>query len=213
MDQLHVKYIEPILDIHQPRNMLEIGVLEGRHTYSLLSWCKLNGSKLVSVDPTPWQGQIPSHLKTGYKGYRYKRGHKSEAEFIVPKFIEQVFSEKLEGFWECSKSLSLNYLEHCNEVFDVVFIDGDHNYYTVLNELKLISKVLTDKGCIFIHDTANPSCAYKDYYYDVSTLPNNLDIGKQGVVTAIDDFLSLFPNYSLQILTEEFNGLGIIRHD
>ena len=36
---------------------------------------------------------------------------------------------------------SLNYLKECNEIFDVILIDGDHNYRTVSEELSHIDKI------------------------------------------------------------------------
>ncbi len=213
MEQLHKQYIEPILNELHPKKMLEIGVLKGRHTYSLLTWCEVNCCELISVDPTPWQGHIPDCLKTGAEGYKYKRGRQSEADFLVPTYIERIFSESMKKSWTCKKSLSINYLSTCSERFDIVFIDGDHNYYTVINELTLLSKLLSSEGCIFIHDISNPSCAFTDFYYDYTTIPKDLiDKEKQGIITAIDDFISLFPSFIFQTLTEENNGLGIVRH-
>jgi len=60
------------------------------------------------------------------------------------------------------------------ERFDVVLIDGDHNWYTVYNELKLIESLSRDSGqrqpIVFLHDVAWPY-RRRDLYYDPSTIP------------------------------------------
>jgi predicted O-methyltransferase YrrM len=68
--------------------------------------------------------------------------------------------------------LSVDYLrEGCPA--DFVLVDGDHNYWTVSEELRLIDRSWTDRnrrGLILIHDVEWP-CARRDSYYDPSNLP------------------------------------------
>lgn len=59
------------------------------------------------------------------------------------------------------------------EDYDVVLIDGDHNWYTVYNELKLIEKhsLKTNKlPIIFLHDTDWPF-ARRDLYFYPESIP------------------------------------------
>jgi O-methyltransferase len=49
-------------------------------------------------------------------------------------------------------------------------VDGDHNYYTVYNELKLIFQY-NKPDLILLHDTGWP-WGRRDLYYDVNTIPN-----------------------------------------
>ncbi len=54
---------------------------------------------------------------------------------------------------------------------DAYFIDGDHNYETVFNELNLIFKRCDDTTpLIFLHDLGWP-CARRDFYYNPSVIP------------------------------------------
>ncbi len=213
MNQFQKTIIEPILNDLQPKKMLEIGVLEGHHTHALLTWCRSSNCGLTSVDPTPWAGKIPEACKPGAEGYQYKRGHESEKDVLIPHCIEKIFEEGLQTHWTCIKSLSLPFLAGCQESFDVVFVDGDHNYYTVLHELTYLAALITPQGRIFIHDVTNPSCAYQDYYYDFTLIPEAFrGKDKQGIVTAIDDFLKQFPDFTYQVLTEADNGLGVIQY-
>jgi hypothetical protein len=129
-------------------------------------------------------------------------------------------------------------------MFDVILIDGDHNWYTVFNELRLIHerKLLQPGGYIFMHDVDWPY-GRRDMYYQPETIPadfrhpfaqqgivrgrshlsesegvnrefmNALGEGgpKNGVLTAVEDFVAMFPrNYRFCRVRFEF-GLGILQ--
>lgn len=56
---------------------------------------------------------------------------------------------------------------------DVWFIDGDHNWFTVFNELRLIDAIAKKNqrpAIIFLHDISWP-CARRDMYYDPQRIP------------------------------------------
>lgn len=212
MNQFQESYIVPILNQVRPKKILEIGILEGRHTYALLKWCQSMDCELTSIDPTPWIGNIPEEYKPGAVGFLYKRGHHSEKSHLLPRHIEKIFSEGLNIYWTCIKSLSLTFLAECKDKYDVAFIDGDHNYYTVINELTFLAKLLSQNSVVFIHDVTNPSCAYKDYYYDFTLIPEAFSHkDKQGIVNAVHDFIEEFPEFTYRVLTDSENGLGLIK--
>jgi SAM-dependent methyltransferase len=56
--------------------------------------------------------------------------------------------------------------------FDCILIDGDHNWYTVFNELRLIHEhgLLRPGGIIFLHDVSRP-WGRRDMYYQPDTIP------------------------------------------
>jgi len=69
---------------------------------------------------------------------------------------------------------SLDVLPGIEDVFDCILIDGDHNWYTVFNELVLIEKMglLKQSGLILLHDVAWPY-ARRDMYYDPTSIPES----------------------------------------
>lgn len=71
------------------------------------------------------------------------------------------------------RDLSLNVLPG-HEPFDVALVDGDHNWYTVYNELKLIEEIHAHdplgQPIIFLHDIGWPY-GRRDLYYDPATIP------------------------------------------
>ena len=70
------------------------------------------------------------------------------------------------------KATSLEILPELHGNFDCVLIDGDHNWYTVYNELRIISELdmLLPGGMIFFHDVAWP-WGRRDMYYQPHTIP------------------------------------------
>ena len=59
---------------------------------------------------------------------------------------------------------------------DFVVIDGDHNHFTVLGELRLLRAAWARAGeppmLILMYDTSWP-CARRDFYYDPSAVPDD----------------------------------------
>ena len=68
---------------------------------------------------------------------------------------------------------SLPHLREFGTDANLVLIDGDHNYYTVSNELELIHAAWRARdmaGVILLHDVGFP-CGDRDSYYDPATIP------------------------------------------
>jgi hypothetical protein len=70
------------------------------------------------------------------------------------------------------KGLSLDELKKIDGEFDCIMLDGDHNWYTVYHELKLIhdKRMLAKDGTLFLHDVGWPY-GRRDMYYDADTVP------------------------------------------
>ncbi len=128
--------------------------------------------------------------------------------------------------------------------FDCVLIDGDHNWYTVFSELRLIHErgLLRPGGFIFLHDVDWPY-GRRDLYYQPETIPAEFrhpfaqkgiirgqsslaEVGgfnshfmnawqeggpKNGVLTAIEDFIAQHPNdYRFFRIRYQW-GLGVLQ--
>lgn len=86
--------------------------------------------------------------------------------------------------WELQK-VNRDFITHYNDLslkalpdippYDVALIDGDHNWYTVFNELLLIEnkhcKENLPQPLIFLHDTDWPY-GRRDLYYNPETIPS-----------------------------------------
>ena len=83
--------------------------------------------------------------------------------------VEELFHEKAHA--ELVKRPSLEVLS--SHVGDAFLVDGDHNYYTVLNESRLIWEQTERQGkqfLVFYHDVCWP-WARRDLYYDPAKIP------------------------------------------
>ncbi len=107
--------------------------------------------------------------------------------------------KEFDGHYTHIKELSLDVLPKLKDI-DMCFIDGDHNYYTVFNELNCL--IPRNPGIwIFLHDVKWP-CRYRDMYYNPDTIPTehlkdfnysnsineNNEIDKRGGFTGVGKF-------------------------
>jgi hypothetical protein len=204
---------EPVLEALQPKTLVEIGSDQGFNTRKLLGFCQQHDTKLHVIDPLPkydvaaWQEQYGEHL---------------------------VFH----------RALSLDALPTIDR-FDAVLIDGDHNWYTVFNELKLLEERSKDPSLHFplvmLHDIGWPY-GRRDLYYNPETIPEEyrkpyeqsgmrpeseelLEDGglnrslanavsendpRNGVLTAVEDFLEETEQLIELVQLPGLNGLGIL---
>lgn len=90
-----------------------------------------------------------------------------------PGFDVSEFEKKHEGYLTFYAELSLQALTHMPNV-DLALVDGDHNWYTVYNELLLIEERHGHEPdrmpLILAHDVGWPY-GRRDLYYDPETIP------------------------------------------
>jgi hypothetical protein len=72
------------------------------------------------------------------------------------------------------KGTSLEILPSLHETFDCILIDGDHNWYTVYEELQTIfsRNLLRPGGIVFFHDVEWP-WGRRDMYYQPELIPSS----------------------------------------
>ena len=99
------------------------------------------------------------------------------------------------------KAVSLKGLSQVQSSFDCIFIDGDHNWYTVYNELKIIAEhnLLKAGGTIFFHDVGWPY-GRRDMYYTPELIPAEFrkPYAKKGMwpgQSSLDDHEGFNPHY------------------
>lgn len=205
--------MEPMLEELKPEVMVEIGSFDGDNTERILEYSKVHGGVLHAIDP-------------------------------APRFPADEWAKESQGRMVFHQKLSLEILEAI-EGPDLVFLDGDHNYYTVYHELKQI-QVAAEKASkaypvIFFHDVLWPY-GRRDQYYDIETVPpegrQEVKRGgihpdhdeildeygmshqfwhavkeggpKNGVRTAIEDFLKECGFAHEWIVVPGFHGLGVL---
>ncbi len=87
--------------------------------------------------------------------------------------------------------------------FDVVLLDGDHNYHTISQELKHLEHLVHDHSIIIIDDY-DGRWSERDLWYaerpgyeDVKVATAKVDTEKHGVKAAVDEWLIEHPEWKL----------------
>ena len=140
----HFPTIRPLLEALQPEVICEIGVLRGKMTMALLRNTDERGTVLHSIDPAPQDDFDLEGLQEQY-GERFVF-HRARSLDVLPEIRDA----------------------------DAMLIDGDHNWYTVYNELTTIARVAAEEVRPFpltlIHDVDWPF-ADRDMYFDPDAIP------------------------------------------
>lgn len=205
--------LQPILQLLAPTTIIEVGSELGRTTRNLAAFCRDRGAVLHAVDPKPlfdvaaWEGEF------------------------APALIVH-------------RTPSLETLSTLPAA-DVVLLDGDHNWFTVFHELKLLAERAAQSGrsfpVTFLHDVGWPY-GRRDLYYAPERIPAEFrhpyekkgltldDAGllptggvnrfscnacqeggpRNGVLTAVEDFLATRTADLRLIVVPGFHGLGVI---
>jgi len=101
----------------------------------------------------------------------------NDARMVVidpfPQFDVDIFRAKYGDRFEIFQDLSLDVLPLLSG-YDVILIDGDPNWYSVYNELKIIEKTFVgdDFPVVFVHDVGWPY-GRRDAYYDPESIPGD----------------------------------------
>lgn len=89
---------------------------------------------------------------------------------------------------EVHRGLSLDEIPKLRGSFDCILLDGDHNWYTLYNELTVIDKLglLRPGGTILLHDVGWPY-GRRDMYYAPERIPRDFihPHGKLGIVRGV----------------------------
>ncbi|TNJ66205.1 class I SAM-dependent methyltransferase [Paenibacillus hemerocallicola] len=215
MHRFWEKVIKPVLIAAKPSVIVEVGSLSGKNTFKLLDYGKHCKAQCVVVEPAP--------------------------QFDV-ELLQLIYGDGL----KLMRQLSLEALPLI-ERYDVLLLDGDHNWYTVYNELKQAERTAVNMGTfpiVMLHDTQWPY-GRRDMYYFPSSIPESMrqphalkgiEAGKSellesggwnatvhnalhehgernGVLTAIEDFMRESPFKLKWYQLYSNNGLGMIVPD
>ena len=123
----------------------EIGVGIGENAFNILQ--NLDIKKLYLIDPYV----INDYIKA-IGGRNAEQFNKSAEDFknVVLENLKE-FKDKIEWIYDFSE----NAADKIKEALDFVYIDGDHNYEFVKEDIKLYSEKVKDGGLVAGHDFEN----------------------------------------------------------
>ncbi|MEZ5179788.1 MAG: CmcI family methyltransferase [Acidimicrobiales bacterium] len=206
------KVVAPVLEAAGVQRLVEIGALRGEQTKLILD--RLGpGAELHVIDP-------------------------------VPEFDPDDHRARFGEQYVFHRALSLDVLGTLPPM-DAALVDGDHNWYTVVNELRLLGRVAREHGAalpvLVLHDVGWPY-GRRDLYYDPSNVPDEFRqpwahegmrpgnpglVGRgglnptmanarreggprNGVRTALDDFVAEWDEPLRQVVLPIYFGLAIV---
>lgn len=127
------------------KKIIEIGAWKGRTTYMLAHYTK---GKVYAVDH--WSG--PTNIMEHKDGY--KEVLDNGPDFVYNQFMKNVepVKSKIVVVRENSNTAYRTMEENYGKDFDMLFIDGDHQYQQVKLDIQNYMKLLKPGGLICGHD-------------------------------------------------------------
>lgn len=121
-----------------------------------------------------------------------------ESLLITMSHIERDQQQKID-LVQANSLEALPKLAEAGIRFDLVLLDGDHNYHTVTRELQLIDALVEDHTLVIVDDY-NGRWAERDLFYSeraeyasCKEATPRVETDKHGVHAAVDDFLAASP--------------------
>jgi hypothetical protein len=102
---------------------------------------------------------------------RWAADHRAVVHVVEPKplFDVDALERQYSRFFVMHQAVSLDALPNIARP-DVVLLDGDHNWYTVIEELRVLDRVSSGWPITFLHDIDWPY-GRRDMYYDPDAIP------------------------------------------
>ena len=172
------KYFEIIPSDHTI-SVLEIGVDRGTTFIPIVAWLARYREKFVAVgiDVLPQESVALTLLNLDCQGDQLVYYLEKNSLEFLPEMVER------------------------KAKFDVILLDGDHNYHTVLNEMKYLEPLLHEHSIVVIDDY-NGRWSERDMWYfsragyenvNIATQPVSTE--KHGVKAAVDEWLQNHPGW------------------
>jgi O-antigen biosynthesis protein len=185
--------IRPLLVALAARVAVEVGVARGETTMKLLEYGAEHGCVIHGVDPAPRPRLRLPELQAQYGD-----------SFVFHK------ASSLDALFEIRDA-------------DLVMIDGDHNWYSVYNELKILATVAAEEKRPFpvtvLHDVDWPY-GRRDMYFDPEAIPQEFrqewawggllpgvqePVGERGLnITAKNAIVEGTPHNGIRTAVEDF---------
>ncbi len=173
------KYCESVFPPDYIISVLEIGVDRGTTLIPLVAWLARNREKFVvaGVDIMPQESVALMLMNLDCKPEQVVYYLEKNSLEFLPDIVQR------------------------KAKFDVVLLDGDHNYHTVSQELKSLEHILYDHSIVIIDDydgrwsESDLWYAERSEYVDVDIATPRVHTTKVGVKAAVDEWLALHPEW------------------
>lgn len=156
------KNLEDILRICQPARVAEFGSWEGRSAIGFVLLAQQIGFELRVTCIDTWLGSR-EHWLNSAPGTEWSRNHlkiRDGEPLVIETFRRAVRDYSLErqiSILRAPTAVAAEYLASHGEVFSMVYVDADHSYSAVLQDLGYAQRLLGHTGVIAGDDWHWPS--------------------------------------------------------
>jgi len=179
----YAKFIASLIELTQSKNVVEIGVQEGKSTEIFCEATRKIGGKLFGYD-----------MWCNHEFYNAI----CDIQDVKNKLYSTGFTDdnfQLTKINSYSDEFSDVLREQIPELIDLAFIDGDHSYAGIKNDFLKIYPLLKHEGIIVFHDTFNfAGCrkfvydlyeTYSDGTFDIINLPYGMGSVRAGLTVLV----------------------------
>mgnify|MGYP001113806076 CR=1 FL=1 len=151
--------LQSLIDVVLPKVLIEFGSWEGRSALAFVRRAKENSlsTKVICVDT--WLGS-PEHWRNSAPDSEWSFSHLNVVDGeprVLDTFrqaIKDHHAEESISIVRATTSLASIYLSRMGERADLVYVDADHSYGAVLQDLHLAQRILGDDGVVAGDDWA-----------------------------------------------------------
>lgn len=199
-------FVDAFLDSIPTPNVLEVGVHRGQTFLPILSSLmrKKEAFNLIGLDIL-----LRDNFEVSFGLMRSQLTENQHASVCIDDSVSAMKSLR-------KKDINTKESSSANEIFDLILLDGDHNYGTVSKELLLIKDLIRQYGMVLIDDydmVKDEFFAEKPEYVEKNIGNKREDLlveGKEGVQAAVDDFVAQNPDFKLFKLTGFLNESPVL---
>lgn len=139
-----------LVDILKPRRLVEVGAFYGDGTRRILEYCRSADAVLRTIDPLSPDPEAARQQQEVFDG------------------LAREFLGRLTFHRDCSLPL----LDQIGP-YDAILIDGDHNWYTVIEELRAVERMAQTHGVVplIVLDDIGWPHGRRDCYYVPERIP------------------------------------------
>ncbi len=139
-----------LVDLLKPKRLVEVGAFYGDRTRRILEYCSTSNAVLQTIDPLSADPESARRQQEVFDG------------------LAREFPGRLTFHRDCSLPL----LDRIGP-YDAILIDGDHNWYTVIEELRAVERMARTHGVVplIVLDDIGWPHGRRDCYYVPERIP------------------------------------------
>ena len=151
--------LRSLIDVVRPKVLIEFGSWEGRSAIAFVQRAKENGlsTRIICVDT--WLGS-PEHWRNSAPDSEWSFSHLNVVDGeprVLDTFRQAIMDHRAAesiSIVRATTALATIYLSRMGERADIVYVDADHTYAAVLQDLRLAQSILEDDGVVAGDDWA-----------------------------------------------------------